>query len=246
MSSRGCLSASTLLCFSLRRMDLSCTNPSCSVSRRMRSSSLDICSACTCVWNSWRRRCSRPMRWTFSSWIFCTSVFIFSMRSSNSRRIFSTASRMCSSFSWNSCLSLTYLATAQRLSASLCILSSSSSCDTVSPSSSDPHSCATLTWSMWTSTVRCFRSLRPRSYFFLSSVISSCAVPSLALRAASCCCFSCRRSSCLRRWFLSSCDACRRVSMRVCSSFERSTRISICFRSSATSIWLSLSACFSL
>mmetsp|Transcript_28019 Transcript_28019/g.70656 ORF Transcript_28019/g.70656 Transcript_28019/m.70656 type:complete len:247 (-) Transcript_28019:178-918(-) len=246
MSSRGCLSASTRLCFSLRRIDRSCTNPSWSVSRRMRSSSLDICSACTCVWNSWRRRCSRPMRWTFSSWIFCTSVFIFSILSSNSRLIFSTSSLMCSSFSWNSCLSRTYLATPQRRSASLCILSSSSSCDTVRPSSSEPHSCATRTCSMCTSTVRCFRSLLARSYFFRSSAISSCAVPSFALRAASCCCFSCSRSSCFLRWFLSSCDACSRVSMRVCSSFERSTRISICFLSSAASIWLSLSACLSL
>jgi len=37
-------------------------------------------------------------------------------------------------------------------------------------------------------------------------------------------------------------QACKRVSMRVCSSLERSVRISICLRRSATSIWLSRSA----
>mmetsp|Transcript_3695 Transcript_3695/g.8923 ORF Transcript_3695/g.8923 Transcript_3695/m.8923 type:complete len:237 (+) Transcript_3695:401-1111(+) len=236
MSSRGCRSCSTRDCFSLRMIDLSWTKPSWRVSRRMRSSSLDICSACTCVWNSWRSRCSSPMRCTFSSWIFWTSERILSTRSSNSRRIFSTSSRMCSSFSWNSWRSRTYLATPQRRSASDCMRSSSSSCDTVSPSSSDPQSCATRTCSMCTSTVRCFRSPRARSYFFRSSAISSLAVVSLALRAASCCCFSCRRSSCFLRWLRSSWEAWRRVSMRVCSSFERSTRISVCFLSSATSI----------
>jgi hypothetical protein len=79
---------------------------------------------------------------------------------------------------------------------------------------------------MWTSTVRCLRSPRARSYFLRSSAISSCAVPSFALSAASACCFSCRRSSCLRKWLRSSWLACSRVSMRVCSSFERSVRIS--------------------
>lgn len=46
-SSRGLRSLSTRDCLSLRMMDRSCTKPSCSVSSRMRSSSLDICSACT-------------------------------------------------------------------------------------------------------------------------------------------------------------------------------------------------------
>mmetsp|Transcript_15359 Transcript_15359/g.41737 ORF Transcript_15359/g.41737 Transcript_15359/m.41737 type:complete len:213 (+) Transcript_15359:188-826(+) len=212
----------------------------------MRSSSLDICSACTCVWNSCRSRCSKPMRWTFSSWIFCTSPRSRSIRSSNSCRILSTSSRMCSSFSWNSCRSRTYLATPQRRSASDCIRSSSSSCDTVRPSSSEPHSCATRTCSMCTSTVRCLRSLRARSYFFLSSADSSLAAVSWARSAASSCCLSCSRSSCLRRWFRSSWLACSLASTLVCSSLALSLRMSICFRRSVTSSWLSRRACLSL
>ena len=47
---------------------------------------------------------------------------------------------------------------------------------------------------MCTSTVRCLRSPRDRSYFLRSSAISSWAVPSLALSAASACCFSCSLS----------------------------------------------------
>mmetsp|Transcript_2381 Transcript_2381/g.5658 ORF Transcript_2381/g.5658 Transcript_2381/m.5658 type:complete len:237 (-) Transcript_2381:1353-2063(-) len=233
-------------CFSLRRIERSCTKPSCRVSSLMRSSSLDICSACTCVWNSWRRRCSRPMRCTFSSWILATSCRVASMRDSKSFFILATSSLRWSSFSLNSWRKRAYLATPTRLIASLCILSNSSSCDTVSPSSSDPHSCATRTCSMCTSTVRCFKSPRDRSNFFRSSVPSSCSVCSRALRFASCACFSWSRSSCLRMWLRSSWDACSRVSSLVCSSLWRSCMTCCCFRNSATSIWASLKASLSL